>query len=407
MQSNVRKIGKVISINIIAIFIIFFLFEMITRLFLNPNIPFEKRLKFNVEYRPSGYVVSFPIPNQIIYEVEDGIIKYDKIQYKLNKYGFRGEDLPLKKDKNELRIFILGGSHVFDLNSFDYEGNYGFPQLIQNYFFDNDYNVRVINAGVPGDDTRTLFTKIILDIHRYEPDIIIINSIWNDTKWISRIDNSTNLLTTEPRAVRKNPMIMEINWLDKTFGFSAFYRKARDYYWRKKLGFGENKIINEGIINNPKTVVNDFKCGLEQYKINIIATVQTIRNINAIPVLAIEERFISSKNNEIDKKKIQYHFVNVNSHAELVKLFNNCDTVIEMISHEYNVPLININKKMEGNTKYFADHVHTTPDGSIFIAKNYYEFLLPLVDQIHKNTARNFTILEGSPQCLSLHNSNP
>jgi len=380
-----RQTAKIILFNIVAVILICLSFELFTRASLNKNTPFKERFKFNVKYVPSGFVRFFPSPNQVIYEVENGIIKYNKIKFKINQYGFRGEDFPINKTKDEVRIFILGGSHVFDLNSFDYEGNYGFPYIIQKYFIDNGYNLRVINAGIPGDDTRNYFIKIIMDIHRYKPDIIIINSIWNDTKWISRTTDSTLLLSTEPAAFNKNPMIEKVNFLDKALGFSVLYRKFRDFYWKKKLHLGQNKIINEGIVNNQHVVINNFNQGFEQYRINLIAAVKAIQSINAIPILAIEERFISSKNNEADKKKIQYHFVNAKSHDELLSIFRKCDTIIEEIAYKYNISLINIDKEMEGNSKYFVDHVHTTPEGSEYIAEKYYNFLKPFVDNLRQH----------------------
>jgi len=224
-----------------------------------------------------------------------------------------------------------------------------------------------------------------MDIHRYKPDIIIINSIWNDTKWISRTTDSTLLLSTEPAAFHKNPMIEKVNFLDKALGSSALYRKFRDFYWQKKLHLGQNKLINEGILKNQHIAINNFNKGYEQYRINLIAAVKAIQSINAIPVLAIEERFVSFKNNEIDKQKIQYHMANVKSHDDLVRLFESCDAIIEKLTYNLEVKLININKEMEGNSKYFVDHVHTTPEGSKYIAEKYYNLLKPLVDNISKH----------------------
>jgi lysophospholipase L1-like esterase len=375
-----KRTTKIVFYNVFAVLIILLFFELFDRLFQPPNISFEERYEFNVRYQPSGFVRFLPVPGQVIYNVKNRIINYDKIQYKINQYGFRGDDFPIKKPKGEVRIVILGGSHVFDLNCFDFEGNYGFPHMLQIIFQDNGCNVRVINAGIPGHDTMSLFNKIILDTHRYEPDVIIINSIWNDTKWISRTADATPFLTIGPKAFRKNPMLEKINFLDKALGFSILYRKARDNYWEKELTRGRKKRTNEGIINNILTTSN-LNRGLEQYKLNLIAAVQAIKCIKALPVLAIEERFVSHNNNDIDKKLIEYEIVNVNNHTELVNLFQSCDAIIKSISIENAIPLIDVNKEMEGNPKYFMDHIHTTPEGSRYIAKSYYNFLKPLVDK--------------------------
>ena len=370
---------KLVLVNTLAIICILFFVEAASRVFLSPNATFPERLTFNLVYIPSGFVRFTPIPKQVIYEVQDGKILYDSRKFKINEYGFRGETFPLKKEKGELRIIIIGGSHVFDLNSFDYEGNPGFPQLIQKYFRDANYKVTVINAGVPGSDTRDYFVKLGLDLHRYEPDIVIINSIWNDLKWISRMDDSLILLNTPPKAMAKNPMVQEMNVLDKALGKSVLFRKARDYYWKKVLHLEPNEIINEGVISNSTRGTKNFQRGLYQYEKNIIAAVQIIRANNSLPILSIEERFVSLKNSQDEKKRIQYHMVNVKSHRELVDLFEQGDAIFQKISREYGLQLFNMNKDMEGNPQYFKDHVHTTPIGSAFIAKNYFESLKPIV----------------------------
>lgn len=70
-------------------------------------------------------------PAQHICAYINGKIESDSVKFSINKEGYRGPEIELAKDSGEIRIAIIGGSHVFDLNCFDYEGNPGFPQLIE------------------------------------------------------------------------------------------------------------------------------------------------------------------------------------------------------------------------------------------------------------------------------------
>jgi hypothetical protein len=237
------------------------------------------------------------------------------------------------------------------------------------------YHVTVINAGLPGYDTRHFLAQIIFGIRAYTPDIVIINSIWNDLKWISQTDETTEILCTPPKAVRKNPLTEKVHLFDSVLGASVLYRSLRDSYWQRRFNLYQDQIINEGFTETIHTEMEDFSKGVEQYKNIIKCLIGLIRSINSTPVLAVEERSVRYNNTCDEKRRIPYHMVNVKSHEALVTLFNRCDMVLAEVASQDAVPLINLQEEMEGNCSYFYDHVHTTPEGSRFIAGRYCDFL--------------------------------
>ncbi len=365
--------------------------EAVTRLFFSSNPSFKARESLNLAYEPSGFVCYFPTPNQVIYERNEEGILYDKPRYRINKYGYRGQDFPLEKGPNEIRIVFLGGSHVFDVCSYDYREDVGFPHLIQRFFQEAGYNVQVINAGLPGNDTRYFSAKVLLDLHRFRPDILVAGSIWNDLKWISRAAEDTLFLRFSPKALRKNPMTEKVNFLDSACGFSATYRHIRDAYWRRKLQLHQDKVIHEGLADSVEAHSSDFSRGLEQYRQNLTGLVSLIKCIGAIPVLTIEERFISPSASDDDKRKIPYHMVNVSTHSELIDLFRRCEAVIEAVADACDAPLINLQPEMEGRAEYFFDHIHTSSEGSRFIALHYFNALRKIIDAGESSRAQRFS----------------
>ena len=60
-----------------------------------------------------------------------------------------------------------------------------------------------------------------------------------------------------------------------------------------------------------------------------------------------------------------YHDKEYNDVIEYVLIFSN-----------------NVNKKMPHTLSYFSDHVHTTPKGSNYMAKEYHHFLRPIIDSL-------------------------
>ena len=365
--------------------------EAVVRLFFTANPSFKARESLNLAYEPSGFVCYFPTPNQVIYERNDDGVLYDKPRYRINKYGYRGQDFPLEKAPDEIRIVFLGGSHVFDVCSYDYREDLGFPHLMERSFQEAGYDVRVINAGLPGNDTRYFSAKVLLDLHRFRPDIIVAGSIWNDLKWISRADDETLFLRFSPKALRKNPMTEKVNFLDSVCGFSASYRHVRDVYWQRKLKLHQDKVIHEGFAENSEVSSCDSSRGLEQYRQNLTGLVSLIKSIGATPVLTIEERFISPSASDADKRKIPYHMVNVSTHSGLIDLFGRCEAVIEEVSDACGVSLINLQPEMEGREEYFFDHIHTSSEGSRFIALHYFNALRKIIDKRESSGVQRFS----------------
>ena len=371
-----------------VILVIFFLLELSSRYLMNYNAPFSERFKINIEYIKSSYGTALS-PSQTIFHTNKGRITEDSIKYHINSFGQRGGDYSLEKPDDEIRIIFLGGSHIFDLNYYDYEGGDFTNQIMKKF----DKPVRVINAGVPGHTMVNLSNRIKEDLIQYNPDIVIINSIWNDIKLISRYDTTLSLnplikKEKSKKKPRKNPLMHRVNLYDELFGNSVIYRKVRDYYWYKRLNIVSDKMVIESFIDGniankskfDKFLIN--KGLIKLYKNHIEEIVKLLKKNNIIPIIAVEERLIDVKNTIAEKRKIKYQMVSINTHDELVYLFENCDSLLSEIAQTNNLHYININNKIPHTLEYFADHVHTTPKGSKYMAEEYYYYLKPIVDSL-------------------------
>ena len=76
--------------------------------------------------------------------------------YHINSFGQRGDDYLLEKTDDEIRVIFIGGSHIFDMNYYDYDGGDFTKQIMKKM----DKSVRVINAGVPGHTMVNLSKRI-------------------------------------------------------------------------------------------------------------------------------------------------------------------------------------------------------------------------------------------------------
>jgi hypothetical protein len=110
--------------------------------------------------------------------IKVGLVSYDGYnknnplnpEYRINSLGFRGGEVG--KEKAGYRIAVLGGSTTFCLGMKD---GFTYPDLLSRYT-----GFEVINAGVPAatiQDIANLFEKEILPL---KPDMVIINSVYNN-----------------------------------------------------------------------------------------------------------------------------------------------------------------------------------------------------------------------------------
>ena len=109
---------------------------------------------------------------------------------------------------------------------------------------------------------------------------------------------------------------------------------------------------------------------------------QLLKKLGFIVQRRKNKRMLSRKKRLEEKRKIKYQMVSINTHDELVYLFEKCDSLLFEIAHTNNLNYIDVNKKMPHTLSYFSDHVHTTPKGSNYMANEYYHFLRPIIDSL-------------------------
>jgi len=358
-----------------------FLLEVICRFFLNYNQTFSERQATSVQYTTSGYFKQNMIGDQKVFDTDkSGRPSSSLIRYSMNSLGLRGPEIPA--DGKSFKIIIFGGSHVFDMYSYDFSGNFGWPAEIEKQLNKTCRECMVINAGQPGMNIVDITAKASFLFEKIKPRIAILNSEWNDLKWISSGDDAFSSVSYP----EKNPWLYKQNTMDYLFGWSSFYRKIHDYYYSKKLGlvpFAERipasgpdplKFSSKGIQDN-----------LALYEHLLKKFVLLAKANNILPVLAIEERLVCPENNQSERKMIRWEYIpSLKNHAELVELYSRLDGIVSSIAEKENIPLINIQNKIGCKSWFFIDHVHTSPEGSKAIAGEYASLLVGIMKDFTK-----------------------
>lgn len=318
---------------------------------------------------------------------------------KLNSKGYRGKDFQVPKPANKIRMIFLGGSAAFDSHA--PEGN-DWPHLVEKGLWENGYKeVDCINAGIPGHASWDSLGRLYSEIWMFEPDYIFVYHSWNDIKYFTWLNpNRTLLRSYRPASVGQkdlmvgNPFMYYTGAIDRLLCHSQLYVRLRWRYWSWRLGL----IGPEGLIKihdkKTKKTADDSSYSdklsdwaLKQFELNLKLICAAARNIGAVPVLITQARLPTEDNLDKVKDKIRYRYVRLN-HARLVRAFDACDRAIQDVGEKDNVPVLDLAKKISGNEKYFVDHVHTNPEGSVAIAKEVVQFSLQFLLRDYKSHAR-------------------
>jgi lysophospholipase L1-like esterase len=99
---------------------------------------------------------------------------------RVDSSGFRGTGVSVTKPDGVMRIMAVGGSTTFDAKVAG-DSN-AWPKRLE-YWLNSlaaDPPVEVINAGTPGYTVLENLIRLVTELHRYEPDLIILYQTHND-----------------------------------------------------------------------------------------------------------------------------------------------------------------------------------------------------------------------------------
>lgn len=346
-------IGRVSLLFFIGLFV-FYILEVSSR-FLMPNIS-----SFEIGYNISS--VRKPFPYVMFKGRENaGVTRGDINLENMNENGYRGPAPTKIKPQGEVRIFVLGGSTVWN-------GYPTIPEVIEgNFRRSNHGNVKVFNYGVMASNSGMELARLVYEIVDYEPDIVIFyngsNDVMHPLSADPRVGYPYNFMVWE-----NNPLIQyDIN---KYPGFSLYLynsnllRVLMKSYFSNKLGKIDD--LRESVGYNTKDWRS--KTALNYLK-NIEKTALISKAYNA-QFIAFFQPMVYYKST-LKGKEINFVSKFESKHAiEMRKMIlANIDT------NKYNFKdFSNVFDKY--NEELFIDLVHTNQRGIDIIGNEIYESII-------------------------------
>jgi len=147
---------------VILFLLVFLLVDFLSIPFLQSHGSIRERFPIDITRKPKPYIMF-------------GGSEFGKMAYEtLNRLGYKGKCPSIVKEPGEFKIFILGGSTVFN-------GNPPIAMLLEEEFKRNGFQgVNVYNFGVVSSISTMDLSRILFEISEFKPDLIIMYNGCND-----------------------------------------------------------------------------------------------------------------------------------------------------------------------------------------------------------------------------------
>ena len=353
---------RLIKINILVLIGLIICSELILWGLLPTVYPSEK-INNNNNYIPSSYEANQKLhlySNEGLYGIDSNII------FTTNNFGFRGDDLEEDKNKNEYRIFLVGGSTTENLYIDDSKS---IEKKIQNTLtsiIGTDIELKVLNAGKSGDISTDHLSMLAHRINHLQPDLIVLLCGVNDLRrsingydylhmsnrapvYLSKIFKKT--LTSYSQITRRILIIknnLSINNDIEKITFSSRYKKLFERNKKMKEIHLNKKYSTKYFENNLKSIIGLCKSNNTRL---ILLTQPTTWNSKISKNIMNCHWMTAAKNNE------KYFEVDLENG---MKKFNN---ITRKIAYENNIILVDLDKIMIRSEEHFFDDCHFNNEG--------------------------------------------
>lgn len=359
--------------------------EIGVRIFLPYNTP-DTLARYSLSYTSTAFTRQRLAPEGRLVEVDAAKAWGTKPEgdpaertFHINGLGFRGPSFSPRKPEGVRRVFVMGGSSVFDQNVSDPSPDVGgsWPNRAQTLLRERNVgDVEVINGGTPGHSSLDVLGRLTSEIWLYEPDVVVLYTGWNEIKGFRAWEISPEAppaATVRAFVPGEDPFRAYRGRFDRWLSHSQLYVKVRNRVVGGGLALGPEGRLPEG---EPGSSYGPW--GPRQYALNVRSFVDVVRNAGALPVLATQATLVTDGLPVERASSIGSRYQLLDP-ASLVRAFAEVHGVLRAVAAEKSVPLLDAAAVLSGEPSYFADHVHLTPEGSEALARLTADALEPLL----------------------------
>ena len=283
----------------------------------------------------------------------------------INSVGLRGSEFDKEKPDNTYRIFMVGGSSTFGTGVTDENTITGIMQkLFEN--FNPEWDIEVINAGIPGAESFRETWLIRNILFEYEPNFIINFGGFNEAKMVTEVfEREVNRsyldynITNEP--IENENIESEFNPLK--FKNYSFYRTPFVIYDIVIKDLKQKEFKNKYELDNDKIVSEYYENWRDICQSSAKKNIHTMIILQAGPGLT-DRNIFDGEIKVTEDIEIIYPLLNtaLNELAKDCSITEDYRTIFDDISH----PI-------------YIDEIHMGKEGNEIIAEKIYEKILPII----------------------------
>jgi len=224
--ARIRSVKRTAILAVFGTVVGFVLLELLSRALLPAGSPLEKIYPADAVRAPQPYTMFGGRPG--------GRLAYPPgTPERLNRRGYRGaEPAPVKPD-GEIRVFVVGGSTVF-------EGDPSLPELLEARLHDEGLTgVRCFNYGVISSVSGQELARIVFEIADLDPDLIVLfnggNDLTSPVQYDPRPGYPFNFLASESNPLLQRDVSAYPTWTLLAYG-SNVARAVAPGFFARRLG---------------------------------------------------------------------------------------------------------------------------------------------------------------------------
>lgn len=294
----------------------------------------------------------------------------------IGPHNLRGKVPQNPKPKEELRIFVMGGSSVFDAAAAP-----SWPQRLGPAIeAKGGPKVTTFNGGVPGFSSRETVALYKDKVRFFKPDIVVLYQGWNDAKYMMSFKEEVDVEDFYLLPTHHNETYRFLNSPRPTRNWLAFTRMLSD--------FGSDSSMREqvklGRATDAELRDRDLDVrwaeteGMKYWRSNIRDFVNAVKSDGATPILVPQGTLVTADLSAEQRARVRYKFVQV-GHADIVEITDEMNGVLAQVAQTSGTPFLDVRAEINGEPSYFNDHVHLTDAGSRAVADAVAAALVPVL----------------------------
>jgi len=298
----------------------------------------------------------------------------------INSFALRGDDFPVRKDTNEVRILCIGGSTTAGEEVSD---DLTYPAQLQKLLQDAfpQKTIRVINAGIPSYDLKKSFAHYTLRLYELRPDFVTIYHGINDLFY--HLGESPEIAPKRNYSGRDlAPFVFEGDARETYFGLKTWTKTARFLAEKSFLLYALKPYIKQ--LLKPRQLNEIHEGGIQTFMAYYRAFIDQIEVSGAV---AVPITFAISYPGQFDERartKIAASFniwladsgIPLDMGQQIIARQNR---EIQRLSQRKHIDFADAAHSITKDGKHFIDICHLTNEGNAQMATCLSETLIPLI----------------------------